>query len=83
LEDETAVSETNPDALRFKAKIDCMFCGLVWTRSYEGVDFKLKVQYRLATGEHSEDYEPASETIEISSGDSVIDARKDMHTWDF
>jgi len=39
MEDETSVSETDPDALRFRAKIDCMFCGLVWTRSYEGKDF--------------------------------------------
>lgn len=44
----------------------------------------MKVQYRVCPDPENDDvYEPESEIVEITSGDSVIDGRKDMHTWDF
>ena len=83
MEDEVSASETCPDALRFKAKVDIMFCGLVWTRNQCSKDFKLRCQYRLSLDEGNNEFGPVSEELHLDSTESVIDARKDMHTWDF
>ena len=39
LHDEVTAQTDSADALRFMAKVDCMFCGLVWTKNYCGKDF--------------------------------------------
>ena len=51
LNDEVTARTDSADALRFMAKVDCMFCGLVWTKNHRGKDFQLKVEYRLNNGD--------------------------------
>lgn len=54
LHDEVSAQTDSADALRFMAKVDCMFCGLVWTKNHCGKDFQLKVEYRLNNGDDEE-----------------------------
>lgn len=83
MDDDVTAREDSADALRFKAKIDCMFCGLVWTKNNCSKDFKLKVTYRISLDEDNNEFGPESEVLELDSTQSIMDARKDMHTWDF
>jgi hypothetical protein len=67
LDDDCSTSVDSPDALRFRAKIDCNFTGLVWTKNMSGQAFKLIVQYRISMDEDNNYFGELSEKLEIDS----------------
>jgi hypothetical protein len=42
------------ESLKFIAKRNVMFTGIMWFREYNGADFNLKIRYKVNNGETSE-----------------------------
>lgn len=65
------------DALRFKAKRDCYFCGIGSLKQYESKPFKFEMKFRVLRD--GEDVEPI--IIEVDSQTSPENEEK-MHWFD-
>jgi hypothetical protein len=46
----TGVSPGNPDALKFRARRDLYWCGILWPKEWDKKDFKFKMEWRIDGG---------------------------------
>jgi hypothetical protein len=77
-DDYTNLSESCWDALRFRAKKNCYFCGIGMIKNYDGAEFVLEIKYRVFDGE-DDSIEPT--TIEVDSNTSPVNEER-MHWFD-